>query len=136
MCIICYLNFKFWFWWMLGFWRLCFGFDWWINLNVRVWLSWVIDYLVDYGRFWWFWVMNCVNGKFWVRNLERTVDFLFKFWVGGWRWRKFILVPQFVKLQFSPQTLENYKLVPGAYSEILNRIKYELWAELQYIYEF
>ena len=39
------------------------------------------------------------------------------------------------KLQFSPQTLENYKLVPGAYSEILNRITYELWAELLYSYE-
>ena len=33
------------------------------------------------------------------------------------------------KLQFSPQTLENYKLVPGAYFEILNITKYELWAE-------
>jgi hypothetical protein len=28
------------------------------------WLLWVIDYLVDYGRLWWFWVMNCVNGEF------------------------------------------------------------------------
>jgi hypothetical protein len=41
----------------------------------------------------------------------------------------------FGKLQFSPQTLENYILVPGAYSEILNRIKDELRAEFQYSYE-
>jgi hypothetical protein len=41
----------------------------------------------------------------------------------------------FGKLQFSPQTLENYRLVPGAYSEILNRIKDELRAEFQYSYE-
>jgi hypothetical protein len=41
----------------------------------------------------------------------------------------------FGKLQFSPQTLENYRLVPGAYSEILNRIKDELWAEFLYSYE-
>jgi hypothetical protein len=39
------------------------------------------------------------------------------------------------KLQFSPQTLKNYRLVPGAYSEILNRIKDELWAEFLYSYE-
>jgi hypothetical protein len=39
------------------------------------------------------------------------------------------------KLQFNPRTLENYKLVPEAYSEILDRIKYELWAELLYSYE-
>jgi hypothetical protein len=32
--------------------------------------------------------------------------------------------------------LENYRLVPGAYSKILDRIKDELWAELQYSYEF
>ena len=38
----------------------------------------------------------------------------------------------FRKLQFSPRTLENYKLVPEAYSEILNRITYELWTELLY----
>jgi len=31
--------------------------------------------------------------------------------------------------------LENYILVPGAYSEILNRIKDELRAEFQYSYE-
>ena len=36
------------------------------------------------------------------------------------------------KLQFSPRTFENYKLVPGSYSEILNCITYELWAELLY----
>jgi len=34
----------------------------------------------------------------------------------------------FGKLQFSPQTLENYRLVPGSYSEILNRIEDKLWA--------
>jgi len=58
------------------------------ELNWMLWglLLWVIDYLVDYGRLWWFWVMNCVNNKFWVRNLERTIGFLLKFWVGGWRW--------------------------------------------------
>jgi len=39
------------------------------------------------------------------------------------------------KLQFSPQTLENYRLVLGAYSEILNRIKDKLWAEFLYSYE-
>jgi hypothetical protein len=31
--------------------------------------------------------------------------------------------------------LENYRLVLGAYSEILNRIKDELWAEFLYGYE-
>jgi len=49
------------------------------------------------------------------------------------------------KIQFGPLILENYslvpklwksyKLVPGAYSEILNRIIYELRAEFQYSYE-
>jgi hypothetical protein len=49
------------------------------------------------------------------------------------------------KIQFGPSILENYslvhklwkiyRLVPGAYSEILNRIKYELWAEFLYSYE-
>jgi hypothetical protein len=49
------------------------------------------------------------------------------------------------KIQFGPSFLENYslvpklwkiyRLVPGAYSEILNRIKYELWAEFLYSYE-
>jgi len=34
-----------------------------------------------------------------------------------------------------PKLWKNYKLVPGAYSEILNRITYELWAELLYRYE-
>jgi hypothetical protein len=58
-----------------------------LNWMLWGWLLWVIDYLVDYGRrLWWFWVMICVNGEFWVRNLERTVGFLLKFWVGGWRW--------------------------------------------------
>jgi hypothetical protein len=56
-----------------------------LNWMLWGWLLWVIDYLVDYGRrLWWFWVMICVNGEFWVRNLERTVGFLLKFWVGGW----------------------------------------------------
>jgi hypothetical protein len=41
----------------------------------------------------------------------------------------------FGKLQFSPQTLEIYRLVPGTYSEILNRIKDKLWAEFLYSYE-
>jgi hypothetical protein len=46
------------------------------------------------------------------------------------------------KIQFGPSILENYSLVPklwkicrmvpGAYSEILNRITYELWTELLY----
>jgi len=50
------------------------------------------------------------------------------------------------KFRFGPSICENsslvpklwksYRLVPGAYSEILNRIKYELWAEFEYIYEF
>jgi len=50
-----------------------------------------------------------------------------------------------MKIQFGPSILENYSLVPklwkiyilvpGAYSEILNRIKYELWAEFLYSYE-
>jgi hypothetical protein len=31
--------------------------------------------------------------------------------------------------------LENYRLVLGAYSKILNRIKDELWAEFLYGYE-
>jgi hypothetical protein len=31
--------------------------------------------------------------------------------------------------------LENYRLVPEAYSEILNRIKVELWAAFLYSYE-
>jgi hypothetical protein len=49
------------------------------------------------------------------------------------------------KFQFGPSILENYslvpklwkiyRLVPGAYSEILNRIKDYLWAELLYRYE-
>jgi len=34
-----------------------------------------------------------------------------------------------------PQSLENYRLVPRAYSKILNRIKYELMAEFLYSYE-
>jgi hypothetical protein len=47
-----------------------------------------------------------------------------------------------MKTQFSPSILENYSLVPklwkifrlapGAYSEILDRMKYELWTELLY----
>jgi hypothetical protein len=51
-----------------------------------------------------------------------------------------------IKFQFGPLICENYSLVPklwknyrlapGAYSEILNRIKDELWAEFQYSYEF
>ena len=51
-----------------------------------------------------------------------------------------------MKFQFGPSIYENYslvpklwkhyRLVPGAYSEILDRIKDELWAEFQYSYEF
>jgi len=47
-----------------------------------------------------------------------------------------------MKIQFGPSILENYglvpklwkicRLVPGACSEILNRITYELWTELLY----
>jgi hypothetical protein len=47
-----------------------------------------------------------------------------------------------MKIQFGPSILENYslvpklwkicRLVPGAYSENLNRITYELWTELLY----
>ena len=38
-------------------------------IDELIWMLWgwllrVIDYLVDYGRLWWFWVMNCVNGEF------------------------------------------------------------------------
>jgi len=50
-----------------------------------------------------------------------------------------------MKIQFGPSILENYSLVPklwknsrmvpGAYSQILNRIQYELWAEFLYSYE-
>jgi len=49
------------------------------------------------------------------------------------------------KFRFGPSICENfslvlklwknYRLVPGAYSEILNRIKYELWVEFLYSYE-
>jgi hypothetical protein len=49
------------------------------------------------------------------------------------------------KFRFGPSILENYSLVPklwkicrmvpGAYSKILDRMKYELWAELLYRYE-
>ena len=49
------------------------------------------------------------------------------------------------KFWFGPSILENYSLVPklwkiyrlvlGAYSEILDRMKNELWAELLYSYE-
>jgi hypothetical protein len=49
------------------------------------------------------------------------------------------------KIQFGPSICGNdnlvpklwkiYRLVPGTYIEILNRIKYELWAELLYSYE-
>jgi len=49
------------------------------------------------------------------------------------------------KFRFGPSILENYslvpklwkicRLVPGAYSDNLNRITYELWAELLYKYE-
>jgi hypothetical protein len=56
----------------------------------------------------------------------------------GWRLKM-------MKIQFGPSILENYSLVPklwkiyrlvlGAYSEILDRMKYELWAELLYSYE-
>ena len=83
---------------MLGLWNLCFEFNWWIKLNDRGWLLWLIDDLVDYGRLWWFWVMNCVNGECWVRNLARTVGNLWEFWVWGWRWQNFGLVPQFWKI--------------------------------------
>ena len=79
--------------------------------------------------------MICVNGKFWVRNLERTIGFL---WNSGLEVEDdniSIWSLNLWKLQFSPQTLENYRLVPGAYSEILDRIKDELWAELLYSYE-
>jgi hypothetical protein len=62
------------------------------------WLLWVIDYLVDYGRLWLFWVMILFEWWICVRNKERTVGFLLKFWVGGWRWWKFKLVPQFVEI--------------------------------------
>jgi len=50
-----------------------------------------------------------------------------------------------IKFRFGPSICENYslvpklwkiyRLVPGAYSEILNRIKDELWADFQYSYE-
>ena len=51
-----------------------------------------------------------------------------------------------MKFQFGPSIYENYGLVPKlwknyrlvsrAYSEILDRIKDELWAEFKYSYEF
>jgi hypothetical protein len=34
-----------------------------------------------------------------------------------------------------PKLWKIYRLVPGTYSEILNRIKDELWAEFLYSYE-
>jgi len=50
-----------------------------------------------------------------------------------------------MKIQFGPSICGNYslvpklwkiyRLVPRAYSEILNRIKDELWAEFLYSYE-
>jgi hypothetical protein len=50
-----------------------------------------------------------------------------------------------MKIQFGPSICGNYslvpklwkiyRLVPGACSEILNRIKDELWEEFLYIYE-
>jgi len=50
-----------------------------------------------------------------------------------------------IKIQFGPSICGNYSLVPklwkifilipGAYSEILNRIKDKLWAEFLYSYE-
>jgi len=110
-----------------------------LNWMLWGWLLWVIDYLVDYGRLWWFWVMILIEWWICVRNKERTVGFLLKFWVGGWRLKM-------TKIQFGPSIYGNYslvpklwkiyRLVPGAYSEILNRIKDELWAEFQYSYEF
>jgi len=39
------------------------------------------------------------------------------------------------EIQFAPLICENYRLVPETYSEILNRIKDELWAEFQCSYE-
>jgi hypothetical protein len=48
---------------------------------------------------------------------------------------KFCLVPQFVKITVFPQTWKNYRLVPGAYFEILNRTKDKSWAEFLYSYE-
>ena len=81
---------------MLGLWSLCFEFNWWIKLNIRGWLLWLIDGLVDYGRMWWFWVMILFEWWNCVRNQGITVGNLLKFWVSGWRWRKFSLVPQFM----------------------------------------
>jgi hypothetical protein len=46
-----FFSFKFLFCWILGFWRLYFGFNWWIDLNVMGWLLWVMSYLVDFERF-------------------------------------------------------------------------------------
>jgi len=70
------------------------------------WMLWVdcCGYLIiwlilrDWIERWWFWVMNCVNGECWVRNLARTVGNLWEFWVWGWRWQNFGLVPQFWKI--------------------------------------
>jgi hypothetical protein len=69
-----------------------------LNWMLWGWLLWVIDYLVDYGRLWWFWVMILFEWWICVRNKERIVGFLLKFWVGGWRWWKFNMVPQLVQI--------------------------------------
>jgi hypothetical protein len=49
-----------------------------------------------------------------------------KFWFGPLILKSYSSVPKLWKI---------YRLVPGAYSEILDRMKYELWAELLYSYE-
>jgi len=121
---------------MLGLWNLCFEFDWWVNLDVAgliivgIWLFgwfWEIELKDDDFKLWF-----CLNGEIvlgiWreqyvsVKNSGLEVeDGKISIWSLN-----------FGKLQFSPQTLENYRLVPGTYSEILNRITYELWTELLY----
>jgi len=49
-----------------------------------------------------------------------------KFWFGPSIYENYSLVPKLWKI---------YRLIPGVYSEILNRIKDELWAEFLYSYE-
>jgi hypothetical protein len=59
--------------------------------------------VVGIWLFGWFWEIELKDDDFelwflfewWncVRNLARTVGNLWEFWVGGWRWWKFNLVP-------------------------------------------
>ena len=76
------------------------------------WLLWVIDYLVDYGRLWWFWVMILFECEF-VLEIRKEQ------WVFCWNYgleveddENSIWSLNLWKLQFSPQTLENLQIGP------------------------